>query len=669
MRTRAASPSARTPLPERIAQYWHTVRYLRAAQILHRLDLRGRAAARRASPRLTRGWYARRAAAAGLDYVPDPWQLRGTAPAARARISPPAAAKLRQEAVEIERGTFTFLNHQRSLGRPVDWSAAGSTQLWRYHLHYFDVVPELAAAGAMDTLSDLLEDWTTRVAMADPGSGDAWHPYVVSLRIVNWMIGCAAAPLSWQPSERVLESLRVQTLFVLHNLERDVGGNHLLKNLKALAIAGCFWSGRLAARLGDRFLLAFVDALEAQLRSDGGHYEQSPMYHAQVMADAIELAMIRRLRHRPDPRLEAVIDRMDQFLSRVCHPDGELAQFGDTAGGMTPAPAALLAAARHLRGRSPDAQLVPRHALLADPRIGQRSTETEARIAATETAPPWHPEASGVLTLDTLDGRAVLIADAGPVCPDDLPAHAHADLFGFELSVDRTRMVVDAGVSEYAPGPWREYFRSTRAHNTVMLDEVEQSECWGSFRVARRAHVIDRRVENGPGFRGYSSAHDGYVVRPQPIIHRRHFLAVADRMFVLIDQLDGAGLHEWTTFIHLHPEAALTRDGLGGFLAARDSARLRIAWFGVDEPSEIRGAREPLQGWHAPAFGEVHPSSTLVARARRALPGWSGWLLVPDPGEGERFEARLEGALLSIHAGGSRHDIPITPPADQGVRS
>jgi uncharacterized heparinase superfamily protein len=43
-------------------------------------------------------------------------------------------------------------------------------------------------------------------------------------------------------------------------------------------------------------------------------------------------------------------------------------------------------------------------------------------------------------------GGHLLIADAGRVGPDHLPAHAHGDIFSFEWTLRGQRVVVDAGV-------------------------------------------------------------------------------------------------------------------------------------------------------------------------------------------------------------------------------
>ena len=65
-------------------------------------------------------------------------------------------------------GIFTFLNDTRPLGDPIDWRAEHASQLWRYHLHYFDYLPDLVLAGAAEDGLSLMGDWMTRVPLAHP---------------------------------------------------------------------------------------------------------------------------------------------------------------------------------------------------------------------------------------------------------------------------------------------------------------------------------------------------------------------------------------------------------------------------------------------------------------------------------------------------------------------
>ena len=84
-----------------------------------------------------------------------------------------------------------------------------------------------------------------------------------------------------------------------------------------------------------------------------------------------------------------------------------------------------------------------------------------------------------------------LLADVGPPCPEELPAHAHADTLGCLVHVDGAPLLVDTGTSTYAPGPVRSYERSTAAHNTAEVDGTDSTEVWGAFRAGRRARVHD----------------------------------------------------------------------------------------------------------------------------------------------------------------------------------
>ena len=54
-----------------------------------------------------------------------------------------------------------------------------------------------------------------------------------------------------------------------------------------------------------------------------------------------------------------------------------------------------------------------------------------------------------------------LLADIGPPCPRELPAHAHADTLSCVVHVDGEPLLIDTGTSTYAPGAVRDRERST----------------------------------------------------------------------------------------------------------------------------------------------------------------------------------------------------------------
>ena len=249
--------------------------------------------------------------------------------------------------------------------------------------------------------------------------------------------------------------------FLRRHLEYDVGGNHLIKDLKALVGLAVFFADERLLRLALRRL---ARQLATQVLADGGHYERAPAYHCQVLADLIDVAdLLRAAGRAPAGELTAAIDRMRRWLGAVLTPDGEVPLLNDGY----PVDRELIAALRPAR----PGPGTPDGPLLVLPATG----------LVRAVAGGWH-----------------LLADVGPPCPPSLPAHAHADTFGCLVHVDGVPLLVDTGTSTYEPGPVRRYERSTAAHSTVQVDGADSTEVWGVFRAGRRARVSGLAVRGGP---------------------------------------------------------------------------------------------------------------------------------------------------------------------------
>ena len=85
--------------------------------------------------------------------------------------------------------------------------------------------------------------------------------------------------------------------------------------------------------------------------------------------------------------------------------------------------------------------------------------------------------------------RFEAIVDIGNIEAGHQPGHSHADTFTYELRVDGKPFIVDTGISTYNKSNRRQYERSTKAHNTVVVYGKDSSRVWGGFRVGKRAKV------------------------------------------------------------------------------------------------------------------------------------------------------------------------------------
>ena len=562
------------------------------------------------------------------------------------------AALDRASAVAEQR--FCFLNKCVDFGPHLGWHDPSLSRLWRYHLHYFDYVHDLLVwagtgqvAAAYQTFRTLVDSW---ILGNQTLVGDGWHPYTLSLRLVNWLHAVQA----FEPQlvdddafrQRLVGSLYGQAQVLSTDLEFDVRGNHLLKNLRALLWLGVAFEGPEAQRWFERALDLLQQELAEQVLSDGGHFERSPGYHALVLRDCLEIGLwLRRNRKTAPCWLDDTLRRMLDYLVAILPPDGRVPLLKDTAWDATPPPQDLLAAGalyfdEPAYKRSDDFGLYP---LLV---FGLAGWEKFAHWALnTSSRSALALPRSGYYVMRHDSHGEYLILDAGKPCPEYLPAHAHADLLSYELLIGGQRIVVDSGVYEYTAGPWRDYFRATRAHNTVQVMEKSQSEVWSSFRVARRAQpgrVVWRPEDDHILIQG---EHNGYHRLRVPVTHRRTVVWRKNRFWLVVDELWGKGHTRATNHVHLHHALALEAVDDSMWRVQGCHSPLWITAFGQQSHSIVRGQMEPWrQGWFSERFGQLLPNAVLTLHQQGPLPFCYGYVI----SLGEPVEAQCADATDSL---------------------
>lgn len=434
---------------------------------------------------------------------------------------------------------------QRTIATAMDWNRADWPKLWLYNAHYCDDLAASDAEARAEWHRGLLARW---IDENPPGRGNGWEPYPLSLRIVNW--------IKWALGGQRLDdvaraSLAVQARFLRRRLEVHLLGNHLWANAKALAFAGSFFDGAEADGWRERGLAILRRELDEQVLADGGHFELSPMYHALIVEDLLDLVQLARVYpgrfgEEDVARWREASTRMLDWLRAMSHPDGEIAFFNDAAMGVAPNAGALVDYAKSL-GVPVNAEPLPVLVALRD---------------------------SGYVRLTA--GAAVLIVDVARIGPDHLPGHAHADTLSFELSLGGRRVLVNGGTSTYEADAQRHRERGSAMHNTLTVDGADSSEVWASFRVARRARPFDVRWgRDDDATLWVEAAHDGYRRLAGRVVHRRRWELRAGGL-VVVDTIEGRP-RQAVAWFRFAPGIAVER--------ARDDAT----------EGEVSGAQAPLR--------------------------------------------------------------------------
>ena len=527
--------------PAAMLRLWHTVRHLKFVQVY------GRARFRLARPR------------PDMSPAPDMRLHDGSwvAPAARgASMVGPSALRLLHEVHDVN---------------TCGWDDPAIAKLWRYNLHYFDDLLSEGAASRSEWHKAFMVRWVRENV---PAVGTGWEPYPTSLRIINWVKWALAGN---ELSTECVQSLAVQSRWLRGRLEWHLLGNHLFVNAKALVFAGCFFDGPEADAWLAKGLAILRTQIPEQILADGGQFERSPMYHALALEDMLDLA---NLAHMFPARasgwrsmVEPLIYHMRRWLGVMCHPDGEISFFNDSAIGIAPSPAQLDAYAQ---------------------RLGY------GIIPPTADGCTLLPE-SGFVRMQK--GPAVVIADVGSVGPDYLPGHAHADTLSFELSLYGSRVLVNSGISEYGTSDERLRQRGTAAHNTVVVLDENSSEVWGGFRVARRAHVFGYRASEHVDQLIVTCSHDGYRRLKHGLNHTRTWVLRSSGL-LLNDQLGTTA--PMVGHLHFAP-------GATNIIVDDGSCNLKIS----DIPIQIQVVGSSLATYESrwfPNFGVSKPNVSVSLR-------------------------------------------------------
>lgn len=474
------------------SRYWHTVKYLKPVQIYYRIWF---IYTRPRSPsELGRGF----------NFPITEW----VHPAEK-------SPSLLSESV------FNLLNEAGDLNI-VGWEGDDRSKLWRYNQHYFDDLCSTNASLRRAWHSELMRVW---VAENPPGVGTGWEPYPLSLRITNW---CKYF-LSGEPAQSIhILSLAHQAEWLSKRIEHHLQGNHLFSNAKALYFAGCCIDTKSSKKWLKVARGLITRELNQQILADGGHFELSPMYHALMLEDLLDLINVSGAYGHFDDRSHwsQFVNPMICWLQKMSHPDGSISFFNDSA-------LAVACSNEKLYEYS--------H------RLGFVTPEYVNQLC--------NLFASGFVRMQT--ENITLFCDVGRVGPDHIPGHAHADTLSFELSYKSNRIFVNSGTSEYGLGPERLRQRSTAAHNTVVINGENSSEVWGGFRVARRAYPMNVRMAIEDDASVLTAAHSGYHRLVGSPTHKRTW-SLHESTLTIEDFIDGQ-YESSRAYYHCHPEVNVER--------------------------------------------------------------------------------------------------------------
>jgi hypothetical protein len=469
-----------------------------------------------------------------------------------------------------------------------------------------------------------------------------------------WMIYLLAASQA-QTGQRLAELTRAMAMhadFISANLSTYFSPNtHLLGEGFALfAIGLVFPELRRADSWREKGRQILLEEITRQVREDGSHAEQSANYHRYATDFFLCAAILADRNGCSFPAAyRAQLERMVEFMLHTAWPDGTHPMIGDADGGRllpfgvrnpndnrsTLSTAAVYFGREDFRERAGGFHEETLWLLGLDAATRFEVLNPNVPCDTSKTFPN-----SGVVVMRSgwqADAN-VLFLDAGPQGMDG-SGHGHADALSVVCSAGETHWLVDPGTFVYtASREWRDYFRSTQAHNTLVVDGHGQAEPLETFKWRKVCPAQLELWANLSHLDFASGVHRGYARLIEPVIHRRSVVFVKPDHWLVLDSLEGSGTHALEFFFHfaqgirlqVEEQACRATRGESRFLVMSDTRMTLETHCGKERPS---------QGWYSEDYGNREPAPVFVASAQCRVPGQFAWLLWPGSPENVQFRA------------------------------
>ena len=470
----------------------------------------------------------------------------------------------------------------------------------------------------------------------------------VSLRAINWLmiLPTLAQASCTTPSrlELMASSLWQHLLRIPPTIAyaKAQNNNHLLSEALGLYLVGGFFAtqSKLAKKLKLTGAALFENALIQQIEPDGTYSQHSAGYHRLML----HLALLYNTRKRLDKESLPF-----EVCARLAAASSWLADQLDSESGNVP----------NLGHNDGTLLLPPGCRDYNDYRPTVQAASIAFRDAAVLPPGPWD-SLTRFLNLSLLKavkpstlanspaihkiGNGSQWATLRAVQFKHRPAHA--DQLHVDMWWDGFNIAQDAGTYSYnAPQPWQNALVSTRVHNTLTIDRLDQMVPAGKFLFLDRAqaHWMPASDENA-----LTAYHRGYIKKGVTLTRTLGFNPGTG--FLVVDQVAlkntnrsrEVTLHwllpdwQWVWqegVLHLTHQNRQIDLSINGYLSSSETTVVPSSVELVRAGDPLIGTRkDEIMGWVSPTYGVKQPalSLSLTWKTTHSLVIHSGWLLRKD---------------------------------------
>lgn len=406
-----------------------------------------------------------------------------------------------------------------------------------------------------------------------------WDDHSVANRVVqmiHFMELYKTSPIFDEKiAKNVMNSLSQHGEFLAYDIFYNSNNHGIFQDRALIELASIYPENSKASKWYEKGLDRLIKHAQKDVSPTGVHREHSPTYHLIVMNLFKDILPFLKESDPKKETLRKIILDMEAFLALVLSPNGKIPNIGDSSPTIVSQKTTPSVEHPHLKyvlsggkeGKEPPLFFA---ALDAGTAIFRNSWTTDPMIFFMITS--------------AMNSRV----------------HKHADDLSFVLDVGGSNFFVDSGKFNYVENdPYRIYFRSPMAHNTIVVDGKSYS--------LKDEQAGKARIEKTPAPNYIIASHDLY-----PGVHIQRSVAYVKKNFFLIeDQITSNVRHDYEQMFQIGNDIQIEGDS-NITLTDKNKNTVQLTQLLETTRTSARGSENPIRGWYSSRFNKKIPITTLA---------------------------------------------------------
>ena len=448
---------------------------------------------------------------------------------------------------------------EKVYGDPVGWNKFEKTEIEKsVWLNRFYFLPSFARLfyltrerTYLDDMMRIISGWIRENPLLPDSQKTTynWRDMQVAWRSIHlsWCYFLTADALCDEEKLMITDTLNQHASILLSGFGKATLNefNHQSHGALAMLYLGILFprlSG--SAMLRERGIIILNHHLDRAFYNDGGNVEQMFGYYpfeAHIFRDAYLLCVTNGI--TPPVNTLPMLKKMVSFIVTVASPDGTMPQVNDSY-------------------EMPVNSVVE----TINDILGKDAFTERVRSA-------YFPDTQLGILRDAPGGKWYLLANPALT----IGSHSHAGRLAFNLWYDGSPVITDSGCCNYDDPSLYKWYRTTKAHNTVMIDGRSDEETSSGLLWAPKRETENRirewiTDEKFTFCRMESPAHEP---TNSSVLWSRSLAIVNDDFALLYDRFEADGEHSYEILFHFPPAEVVT-DNKTKALTVKTSGNVKI---------------------------------------------------------------------------------------------